>query len=100
MTLRLELAGYRYAYRSVEIERVASDVIAPREARRVLGAEVADGIEISGPVVIVRGRLSTPEFVVDGRVYRYHDGMLGTAEVRVRSEPIVFSLIPGTRRFQ
>jgi biotin carboxyl carrier protein len=100
MTLRVELAGYQYAYQSVAIEQVASDVIAPSEARRVLGAEVADGVQIGGPVVIVRGRLTSSEFVADDRVFHYHDGMRGTAEVRVASEPIVFALVPGLRRFR
>lgn len=97
-TIRLELTGYRYLYQSIPIESVQSEVISPVEARRVLGAEVADSIKLTGPVVIVRGRITTEAFEVDGKTYRYHDGMLGTAEVRVRSEPIVFALIPGTRR--
>jgi multidrug resistance efflux pump len=100
MTIRLELRGYRYAYQSVVIESVSPDVIAPNEAKRALGAEVADSIQIGGPVVLVRGRLASAEFSIDDRTYRYHDGMLGTAGVRVRSEPIVFALIPGTRRFR
>ncbi|MEJ7600404.1 MAG: HlyD family secretion protein [Kofleriaceae bacterium] len=99
MTVRLELSGYRYAYQSVIIESVSSEVLAPNEARRVLGAEVADSVRIGGPVMVVRGRLPSTEFTVDGRTFRYHDGMLGTAEVRVRDEPIVFAIIPGTRRF-
>lgn len=100
MTLRLEVTGYRYVYQSFSIESVSSDVIAPSEARRVLGAEVADSLQITGPVAVVRGRLPAAAFVVDGRTLHYHDGMLGTAEVRVHSEPIVFALVPGTRRFQ
>ncbi len=100
MEIRLELTGYRYAYQTVLIASVSSDVIAPSEARRVLGAEVADGLELRGPVMLVRGKLSGTEFTVDGRTFQYHDGMLGIAEVRVRSEPIVFVLIPGTRRFR
>lgn len=100
MTVRLELAGYRYAYQEFAIDSVSQDVIAPAEAKRVLGAEVADGLTLPGPVVLVRGKLPKPEFVVDGHTLRYHDGMVGTAEVRVRSEPIVYVLVPGTRSFQ
>lgn len=100
MELRLELAGYRYAYQRVIIDHISSDVIAPTEARRVLGAEVADGIELRGSVMLVRGRLANPEFTLDGETFRYHDGMIGTGEVRVRSEPIIFALIPGTRRLR
>ncbi|MEO8699980.1 MAG: HlyD family efflux transporter periplasmic adaptor subunit [Kofleriaceae bacterium] len=99
MTIRLELAGYRYAYQAVVISSVSTDVIAPAEAKRVLGAEVAEGLHLPGSVMVVRGRLASQEFTVDGQTFRYHDGMVGLAEVRVRSEPIVFALIPGTRRF-
>jgi len=100
MVVRLELTGYRYAYQTVMIDSVSSDVLAPAEAKRVLGAEFADGLQLTGPVVLVRGRLPSAEFEVDGRTFHYHDGMVGIAEVRVRTEPIVFTLIPGTRRFR
>ena len=99
MTVRLELAGYRYAYQSVVIDSVMSDVLAPNEARRMLGADVADSLPIRGPVTVVYARLPTTEFTSDGKTFDYHDGMHGTAEVRVRDEPIVFAIIPGTRRF-
>jgi membrane fusion protein (multidrug efflux system) len=98
MPLRLELSGYRYVYQSLVIESVSSDVIAPSEAKRVLGAEVADSLQLGGPVVVVRGKLAGSEFEVDGRRFYYHDGMLGMAEVPVRSERIVVALIPGLRR--
>ena len=98
MALRLELAGYRYAYQTLVIDSVSSDVIAPNEARRVLGSEVAESMHLGGPVVVVRGRLASEGFEADGRNYRYHDGMLGTAEVRVDEERIVYALVPGLRR--
>jgi membrane fusion protein (multidrug efflux system) len=97
MPLRLELSGYRYVYQSLAIESVSSDVIAPSEAKRVLGAEVADSLQLAGPVVVVRGKLAGSEFEVDGRKFYYHDGMLGTAEVPVRSVRILVALIPGLR---
>ncbi len=99
-TIRLELAGYRYAYQTLTIDSVSSDVIAPTEARRVLGAEVADSLQLTGPVVVVRGRLPTREFESDGKRFVYHDGMLGRAEVRMRSERIVYALVPGARRLR
>ncbi len=98
MQLRLEISGYRYAYQTLVIDSVSSDVIAPSEARRVLGTEVSEGLRLGGSVVLVRGRLPTNEFTVDGRTFRYHDGMRGTAEVRVRSERAVFALVPGLRQ--
>ena len=99
MTIRLELTGYRYAYQSIVIDSTSSDVIAPAEARRVLGAEVAEGMLLGGPVVIVRGRIPSSSFDADGRTFTYHDGMLGTAEVQIREERLVFALVPGMKRF-
>jgi membrane fusion protein (multidrug efflux system) len=99
MTMRLELAGYRYAYQTLTIDSISTDVIAASEARRVLGPDVGEGLGVNGPVVVVRGRLVGRDFEVDDRVFQYHDGMLGTAEVRVREERILFALIPGMRRF-
>lgn len=98
MPLRLELTGYRYAYQTVTIDAVSADVIAPGEAVRVLGAEVAGGLQLGGPVVLVRARLPAREFEVDGDRYRYHDGMVGQAEIRVRQERILFTLVPGLRK--
>jgi biotin carboxyl carrier protein len=98
MRMRLELHGYRYDYQSLAIEGVSSDVIGPTEARRVLGPEIADSVELGGPVVVIRGRLSRDVFEADGRTFRYHDGMLGTAEVQVRRERMLFLLFPAARR--
>ena len=36
-------------------------------------------------------------FHAQGRWHHYHDGMHGTAEVRVRSERLVFALVPGLK---
>src|SRR5262249_14770519 len=54
MAMRLELRGYRQSYQSVLVDSVAPDVVAPAEARRILGADVADGLRLNGPVVVVR----------------------------------------------
>jgi hypothetical protein len=99
MDLRLELTGYRYAYQGLTIDSVSPDVIAPAEAKRVLGTEVAEGLQLPGSVVIVRGRLARPDFEdADGRTFAYHDGMLGTAEIQVRNERILYVLVPGLRK--
>ncbi len=97
MPVRFEVQGYRYAYHTVFIESISLDVIAPGEARRVLGPEVADGLRLTGPVVLVRGDLPDDEFDLDGRTYQLHDGMRGTADVRVRRERIIYALVPGLR---
>ena len=99
MSLRLELTGYRYAYQLVAIDSVSPDVMSPAEAKRVLGVEVADGLQLGGPVVLVHGKLARPQFEdSDGRSFSYHDGMVGIGEVQVRSERILFAIVPGMRR--
>ncbi len=97
MPLRLELQGYRYAYQHLVVESVGDEVVGPAEAQRSLGEEVADGVQITGPVVRVEARLLSDTFEAEGRVRRYHDGMWGKAEVRVRSEPVLVALVPALK---
>ncbi|HEX9945530.1 MAG TPA: GAF domain-containing protein [Thermoanaerobaculia bacterium] len=97
MPLRLELQGYRYAYRHLIVDSVGDEVVGPAEAQRYLGAEIADAVQFTGPVVRVSARLASDTFEADGRVRRYHDGMLGRAEVRVRSERVLVALVPALK---
>ncbi|HEY8020889.1 MAG TPA: GAF domain-containing protein [Thermoanaerobaculia bacterium] len=95
LPLRLELQGYPYSYQRLAVRAVGDEVVGPEEARRYLGPEIADGAAIEGPVVLVFADLPSPTFAADGRRYRFHDGMWGRAEVRVRSERILEAMVPG-----
>lgn len=95
--LRLELSGYRYTYQRLRIESVSDEVVGPVEARRFLGADVADAIPLTGPVVLVRARLPDRTFRADDRTYNFFDGMQGVAEARLRSESILLTLVPGLK---
>ena len=97
MELRLELQGYRYAYQHLSLVEVGSEVVGPAEARRYLGEEIADAATLGGPVVLVTARLPSPTFEAEGKTRRFHDGMWGRAEVRVRSERILVALIPALK---
>jgi membrane fusion protein (multidrug efflux system) len=97
-TMRLELAGHRYAYQEAVITSVGSDVLGPAEARRLLGAQVADSLPIAGPVVVVEARAESSSFEIDGMELAYHDGMLARADARLRSERLVIALVPELRR--
>ncbi|HEV2854540.1 MAG TPA: GAF domain-containing protein [Thermoanaerobaculia bacterium] len=97
MPLRLELQGYRYAYQHLVVDSVGDEVVGPNEARRSLGDEVADAVQLTGPVVRVSGHLDSDTFEAEGKVRRYHDGMWGKAEVRVRSEPVLVALVPALK---
>lgn len=96
--LRLELNGYRFAYQQLEVSDVSEGVIGPNEARRLLGPSVGDALSLSGGIAVVRARLRERSFVADDEVLPYLDGLLGTAEVRLRSERIITTLIPGLKR--
>ncbi len=94
MPIRLEFPGFRYAYQTIEITEVGREVIGPTEARRFLGPQVADSLELAGPLVLVRGTLPGDGFVADGHRYAYHDGMLANAEIRLHRESLIEALFP------
>ena len=93
MPLRLELEGYRYAYQRLTVDGITDEVFGPAEARRLLGPG-GDTVPLSGPVVLVTARLPSDTFESDGRRYAYHDGISGRAEIRVRSERLITTLVP------
>ncbi len=97
--LRIELIGYQYAHQTCIVQNVASEVIGPSEVRRYLGPEIGDAIGVSGPVVLVEAALAGPFFEADDRTHEYRHAMLGQAEVRVDSETILTSLVPGLKFF-
>jgi membrane fusion protein (multidrug efflux system) len=97
MPLRLELAGYRYAYQDVTIDDVADEVVGPTEVRRFLGSEIADTIQVAGPVILVKATLPGSTFRVEDKVYNYFDGMQGIAEARVRYESVIVTFVPALR---
>jgi biotin carboxyl carrier protein len=93
MHMRFDIPGYRHDYQWFTITAVEDAAVGPREAARMLGTERADSVPLAGPTVLARGEI--PEgFVVDDRLYAYHDGMLGIAEVRLEREPLLFVLLP------
>jgi membrane fusion protein (multidrug efflux system) len=94
MTMRFELVGYPYEYRSLVIETVDDEVVGPAEARRVLGSEVADGVELREPVVLVRASLRDREFVSHGRRFRYYDGLPARAQIAIRTESLLMRVLP------
>jgi membrane fusion protein (multidrug efflux system) len=97
MLLRFELAGYRYHYRELPIDAVADEVIGPGEAKRFLGPDVADGIDLREPIVLVRATLPSRHFDCDGERYSYYDGLHANAQARVRSERVLVRAIPALR---
>ena len=95
MALRLTFDGDRFAPQELTIDRIGSEVIGPAEARRFVGAEIADSLALQGALVWVRARLPANQFESGGHNYPITDGIQATAEVRVRSERIFTTLFPG-----
>jgi len=76
---------------------VGSEIVGPREAARF--ASSADELTVTGPSVVVHCPLTSQVFSVGDRSYEYHDGMTGQAEVDLRSEPMIISILPGVKEF-
>jgi hypothetical protein len=81
----------------VAVDRVGAEIVGPREAARYAGREGGDGLLVAGPVVIVQAILRSPKFRSNHHEYPYTDGMAGRAEVSVRRERIIVSLVPGLK---
>lgn len=94
LPMRFELVGYRYEYRQVAIDSIGDEIVGPAEAKRYLGPGVADSVAVDGPVVLVRAALPAARFSSNGRWYHYFDGLHAQVDARVRSEPILFALVP------
>lgn len=97
MSLRLELAGFAHRYHSLRLAQVGEAVVGPQEVRRIIGSEVADSLQLSGPVVLATAHLEQTTFEVDGTSLRFHEGMIGRAEVPLRRERIAFVVFPWLR---
>jgi membrane fusion protein (multidrug efflux system) len=94
MDIVLKLVGYPDSHEVVAIERVGTEIVGPHEAARYAGRESTDALTVAGPVLIVRST-PPPKFSAGDRSYAFHDGMTGEGEVRVRSERMIVSLVPG-----
>lgn len=97
MKLRLEVPGHPYVYRWLELDSVAGEVIGPAEAQRLLGPVAGDAVPLTGALAVVTAPLPSPTFEVAGRSYPYRDGMPSRAEVRVKSERLLFALLPALK---
>src|SRR5439155_1671184 len=89
--------GYPNSYEAITIDNVGSEIVGPREAARYAGS--TDALTLAGPLVVVRSRLESRHFSAGGGSYAYRDGMTARAEVDLRSEPMIVSLLPGLKEF-
>ena len=100
LKMRFELDGFRYEYSDLVVTDVSAEAVGPTEVQRFLGQERADAVVLDpGAKVLVTARLPAATFTSEGQPYGYFDGLTGTAEIRVRSEPILVTLVPALRQF-
>ena len=97
MSLRFEVSGYRYAYQEMTITQVGEQIIGPAEVKRYLGQELADTVEVEGPVVLVEASPRASTFHADGQSFDFYHGMRGLVEARVRTRTVLVVLIPALR---
>jgi hypothetical protein len=98
MPLILRLDGYPQSREDLTILDVTPDVFGPSDAARYVGKEIAQTLSLSGPILMVRSRLSRDTFASADERFRYHDGMIARAEVRIRKEPLITALMPGIKQ--
>jgi len=97
MVLVVKLKGYPNSHEEIRIDRVGDEIVGPNEAWRYAGVEGIDAVTAAGPVIVVRSQLRPLKFASGDRLYAYRDGMIGEGQVRVRSAPLIVSLLPGLK---
>jgi multidrug efflux pump subunit AcrA (membrane-fusion protein) len=100
MTMHLELAGYHGYAQLLTIDTIGDEVVGPGVVQRLLGDDLAETFAVQGPVVLVRASLPAAELVAGPRRYPYFDGMAGTAQVKVRTQSLMTTLVPGLHRLR
>jgi membrane fusion protein (multidrug efflux system) len=96
--LRFELDGFRYEYADLAVLAVSAEAIGPLEVQRFLGQDREGAVALTpGAKVLVTAKLPASSFTSEGKPYGYFDGLTGSAEVRVRREPILVTLVPALK---
>jgi membrane fusion protein (multidrug efflux system) len=79
--VRFSLDGFKFAYSTLELERVSDETTGPAEVKRYFGPEIADAVTLEpGAKALVRARVPTRTFQFEGQAYGYFDGLTGLAE--------------------
>lgn len=100
MRMRLELNGYPYEYQELQLNQIDEQVIGPQQARAIIGSALADTLNITGPLVLVKAALPDHFRTREGQQYAYHEGMLAQVQISLESEPIIQRLLPGLKLLQ
>lgn len=93
--VQLELSGHRGSRTFGRVVRIAGQVIGPAEARRFLGPDIADGIELPTTVALAWVEIDSATFRAASLDLPLHEGMQATASVRTGRCRLYRLLIPG-----
>jgi membrane fusion protein, multidrug efflux system len=101
MKIVLKVSGYPESHETFVIDHVGAEIIGPHEAEQYAGKESSDAaLQVSGPAVSVRARVSARAFKAGDDSYVFYDGMTGETEVIVHSEPLLVYLFPGLKQIR
>jgi hypothetical protein len=93
MPLRLRIDGHGWPGERLKIGRISEIV-----GRMYGSTQATDStIPLTGSVVVVRCPLTSDRFSSGSQTYPYRNGLPGSAEVTLRSDRIVYSLMPALR---
>ena len=102
MDVQIDLLGFEKKRESAKIYEVGRDGIGVNEARRMLGAELADALKLpqeGGTFVVVKAKLPKRTFRAKGKTYNYHQGMPAKTEVKVESKRFIVTLLPSLEKY-
>jgi hypothetical protein len=97
LPLTLRLPGHLELSDAAVVDHVDASVVSPDEAARLLGRE-DERTPLSGPMVLVRSALPAPQRGSGAHALTYQDGMVGEAQVTIRSQRMIVILVPGLGR--
>lgn len=100
LKMRFELDGFHYEYSDLTVTDVSAEAVGSAEVKRLLGAEKGDEVALDpGAKILVTAKLPAATFSSEGQAYGYFDGLTGHADVCVRSEPLLVTLIPALKQY-
>lgn len=97
LPLSLTLDGFPKLGLPLRISALDDAGVGPGAARRDLPETSADAIPLIGPRIAVRAPLPAALTLADGTALPTREGLMGTAEVRVSRERLLFLLFPALK---
>jgi membrane fusion protein (multidrug efflux system) len=98
MPLEVRFRGGPRSPQVMPMDSVGPEFPTLREAARYAGVEDFKGSGVGGPVVMVRSFLRSTKLTGEAGSNFCHDGVTGEVDVRIRSEPIIISILPSLKR--